>query len=123
MRTNIKASIYITSKWNTSWNPQQLEKLFLLLLYIIVVDSECLPCLIPFFMKFCYRFLCYTTPDDSIDSPSHSHQYFVVQCSHVWAHSPVSPSWLNSCRCPHQQYADRGQKNISFKRPHPGADL
>ena len=81
-------------------------------------------CLIPVFVKCCCRFFCYTTPYDSIHCPSHVNQYFVVWSTHLWAHSSVSPSWLDACWCPYQHYADRKQKNLCcFKWTHTGNAL
>lgn len=65
-------------------------------------------------MKCCPRFFCCATPYDSIYCPSHTNQYFAVWSARLWAHSSVSPSRLDSCRCPHQQYADRRQENLCF---------
>lgn len=61
-----------------------------------------------------HRFLCYTTPYDSIHCPGHVNQYLVVWSAHLRAHSPISSAWLDSRWCPYQRHAGRRQEHLCF---------
>lgn len=71
-----------------------------------------------------HRLFCYTTPYDSIYCPGHLNQYLAVWRANLRAHSPISPTWPDSCWCPYQQHADRRQDHLGlFKRTRSGNAL